>query len=1358
VTDAGNNRPGPDDSPENHLTTHPPEAGQTQYKLDVVRGEAVAVGTGAQAIVYKGWTAEQVADLIANLRQEDQPQVWDGRIPYLGLKPFQEADAQFFFGRKSLVDELLQRVQETNFIVISGPSGSGKSSVAQAGLLPALRTGRLEYSEQWLMTTLNPKGDPLEQLAQAIERLTKIPGTGNYLREHGPSNPLALHEQVQTLLDHDQRQRCFLLVDQFEETFTQTKEPALQAAFIDLLTSGVQVENSRLTVVLSMRSDFVSHCARFPELRALMSRHFQLVGAMEPRDLAQAITLPALAVGAEIDPELVATIINDMKGEPGALPLMSFALRDLFMAEKTEKGQPMDLTLPEYLQRGGIESALERHANQVFRDFSVEQQALAKSIFSRLIEVGQGRVDTRRTATFTELVPAGASADLVAATIARLAEENVRLITTSGSNNGASAIEATTPLSTVTIAHEKLIDAWPWLRRLVDENRDLIALQNQINQDAQEWKKQEDTGYLYRGGRLLQVEEQIDVLRPGLNTLSQQFIQASLDQRRQEIAAEEARRQRELEQERALAEEQRQRAEEAEKAAVDLRRRRNVAFGLAGGALLLMVLAIFFFIQAQRNEEDAIAQAAEAEEARAEVAARGTVAAQNLERALTSEALEATRAAEAEAALLTAERERQIAESRSLAVQSSRYYDDQYDLALLLSVAARNSADTLEAQSSQLNALTYNPHLVSYFHEHDGPVTSIAFSADGELLASGDSTGRLVIRRLADGSVVHDIDTGHSASILRLQFNPDSSSLVSASFSEYNQSLGAVPPEVKIWDIASGENLLDAGTDSGYDFKHVAISPDAQLAAFLTENYRIVVWDLETDRQIGLSGDLGRVSHLTFLEASDTLLWQGYEIANSVVGDDVIGLWDIAQAQVITRTTFSGHSNSIEAITTSPDGRFLASTSYDGTTLLNQVPDGAAAGRFGTSFSTWTFTIEERGSAFSPDSQRLALGGVGEILVYDQTAESGWQQQHRLTGHSGNILSLSFSSSPGLLASGGEDGSVVLWMLDESRLQQTEPEWQSSIFTPQGDRFAVLGDSEVTFYASESRQPLNTIPLTMTASRLWSISADAQTLVMSNYPGGNQTFLVDADTGNQLGTPLTNSSCNRLAYPKLSPDDRFLALACGRSGTFPIALYDISTGQQLPPLDNDRFLGVAFSPDSVILAAGTLDGQIYLWRTGTWEMIGEPLSGHNGWVLSLDFHPDGQMLASAGQDRIVRLWNRDADGQWTAGPRLQGHTDWIRDIAFSPDGSLLASSGDEDTVLLWDVASGRQLGRLSSDDSEVMFNPDVDNLLLATGNAIWDLNADDWSEMACQVANRNLSPAEWALFFGADRDYISTCP
>ena len=255
-------------------------------------------------------------------------------------------------------------MQEANFIVVSGPSGSGKSSVARAGLLHALRQGRVERSEQWLLAAMTPQGDPLEQLAKAVERLTGTPASGDYLREQGRDNPLALLAQVEALLQEDGRQRCLLLVDQFEETFTQTKDPALQAAFIKLLTSAVREEHSRLIVVLSMRSDFVSHCAKYPALRALMSRQFQLVGAMAPRDLTKAITLPALAVGAEIDPRLVAAIINEMKGEPGALPLMSFALRDLFEAEKTKKGEPLDLTLPAYLERGGIESALERHADQ----------------------------------------------------------------------------------------------------------------------------------------------------------------------------------------------------------------------------------------------------------------------------------------------------------------------------------------------------------------------------------------------------------------------------------------------------------------------------------------------------------------------------------------------------------------------------------------------------------------------------------------------------------------------------------------------------------------------------------------------------------------------------------------------------------------------------------------------------------------------------------------------------------------------------------------------------------------------------------------------------------------------------------
>ena len=347
---------------------------------NIQNAQAVAIGRGATA-VYQGLTVDQVADLVVELKHKDQPKVWNGRYPYIGLTAFQESDAQYFFGRESLVDDLLLRVQESNFIVIAGPSGSGKSSVARAGLFHALREGRLEKSDRWLLATMQPKGDPITQLAQALERATKSTQIGDAIRSDGASTPTLLQRKIEMHLTDDPSQRCVLLVDQFEETFTQTKDKAARAAFINLLTTAATADEGRTIILLSLRSDFISHCARYPELRALMSQQFQLVGAMDPPDLAKAITLPSLEVGAEIDPALVSRIMADMKGEPGALPLMSFALRDLFEAEKSEKGKPMDLTLPEYLDRGGIESALERHANKVFDDFSDEQKTLATGCF-----------------------------------------------------------------------------------------------------------------------------------------------------------------------------------------------------------------------------------------------------------------------------------------------------------------------------------------------------------------------------------------------------------------------------------------------------------------------------------------------------------------------------------------------------------------------------------------------------------------------------------------------------------------------------------------------------------------------------------------------------------------------------------------------------------------------------------------------------------------------------------------------------------------------------------------------------------------------------------------------------------------
>ncbi|MCP4416367.1 MAG: ATP-binding protein [Chloroflexi bacterium] len=236
--------------------------------------------------------------------------MWNGRYPYLGLTAFQESDAKYFFGRESLVDDLLERVQKSRFITIAGPSGSGKSSVARAGLFYALREGRLEKSDGWLLATMQPKGAPIGQLAASIDRMMARPGAGDYLRKNGMGNPLALHEQIEPLLQEDKSHRCILLVDQFEGTFTQTKDDEVRAAFINLLTMAAQADGGRIIILLSLRSDFISHCTRYSDLSSLMSQQLQLVGAMKPPDIAKAITLPALKVGAKIDPELVSRIMH----------------------------------------------------------------------------------------------------------------------------------------------------------------------------------------------------------------------------------------------------------------------------------------------------------------------------------------------------------------------------------------------------------------------------------------------------------------------------------------------------------------------------------------------------------------------------------------------------------------------------------------------------------------------------------------------------------------------------------------------------------------------------------------------------------------------------------------------------------------------------------------------------------------------------------------------------------------------------------------------------------------------------------------------------------------------------------------
>lgn len=489
-----------------------PSRGDTNIANIGNNAQVEQIAVGANITQIKGFTSEDVRVLLAEISTSYQPKPFDGRSPYVGLASFQEQDADRFFGREKLTQQLVARVETSRFVVIAGPSGSGKSSLARAGLIPALKRGALAGSERWLYETLAPGRHPLAELGRVVASLTKELKAGDDLEREGRTDATRLHRWLETALGDQRGRRAILLVDQFEETFTQVADESERAAFLNLLVYAATAENGRVTIVCATRSDFIGNWAAYPNLNAQLSYGVNQIPPMQPDELVSAIARPALQVGLRIDPELVKQILDDMRDAPGALPLMQFALQDLFEYARS-KGGVLALTRDDYLERGGLQKALARHADAEFAKLNADEQQIARSIFAGLVEPGRGTVDTKRTALFQELVPAGSDPTQVKNVITKLAD--ARLITTDEANQR----------ETVMLAHERLIDAWAWLRRLVDENREAISLQNQIAEDAQEWEQHgRDASYLYAGARLATAQEQVGEKKIALSELPQEFV------------------------------------------------------------------------------------------------------------------------------------------------------------------------------------------------------------------------------------------------------------------------------------------------------------------------------------------------------------------------------------------------------------------------------------------------------------------------------------------------------------------------------------------------------------------------------------------------------------------------------------------------------------------------------------------------------------------------------------------------------------------------------------------------------------------------------------------------------------------
>jgi serine/threonine protein kinase/tetratricopeptide (TPR) repeat protein len=536
--------------------------------------------------------------------------------PYMGLSSFDEADAHNFFGRERLVEQLLLELEGNDakhrVLLVAGPSGSGKSSVVRAGLVPALRKGRVRGSDQYYITTLRPGSDPIASLAAALKRIA--------VREFDVESLLkrdiyGLSNALDRCLPNQPGAECLLVVDQFEELFTLCSELAVRKHWIGLVLHALHETGSRLRVVMTLRADFMDQPLEYAELGALIQNRTVLVPVMRLDELEKAIVGPARRLGLVFDDGLVSSLLAESSDQLGALPLLQFCLSELFL-----RRQGREIRTAALREIGGIKGALAGRAESAYASLDENAQRAARQLLQRLTSLGEGSEDTRRRVRRSEL---DALAHTPAAKLSMNAAidefGNARLLTF---DRDPSTFE-----NTLEVAHEALLRSWSRLRGWLTMSRGEMRLQRQLAESAALWSdNQHDQSFLLGGNRLAQfrlllnrssgesaqnfakannelqlLHEQPSAIVDSvvLTAAETDFLQRSITHEDAVKKAEALRITRELEQAQALAQQQRAAAESALRSAA-LERRGNLRLRwLSAGLAGILVLALWQAVQIQ---------------------------------------------------------------------------------------------------------------------------------------------------------------------------------------------------------------------------------------------------------------------------------------------------------------------------------------------------------------------------------------------------------------------------------------------------------------------------------------------------------------------------------------------------------------------------------------------------------------------------------------------------------------------------------------------------------------------------------------------------------------------------------------
>lgn len=1256
--------------------------------------------------------------------------VAEGAQPYRGLQVFDVADALFFFGREALTEWLLDKLRTdtgNRFLAIVGPSGSGKSSLARAGLLAALKRGEIPGSDAWPAAICKPGEQPLESLAVALSgaagavRLGDSPSAVlNLIRDLG-ANPRMLHLTTRlSLRDAPADQRLVVLVDQFEEVFTLCPDEAQRQALIANLLHAATAADGRTVVVLTLRADFYGRCAAYPDLATAVSDRQSLVGPMTRDELRSAIERPAYLAGCELEGGLTDLLLNEVESQPNSLPLLEHALLQIW--QRREGGRR--LTIDAYHDVGGVAGALEKHAEEIYSGFTAEEGEICRRVFLRLVQVDEQGRATKRRLGLEELPGEGV--------VSRLT--NARLLTTDQEKR-----------PTVEVAHEALLANWQRLKQWIGDDREALRARRRLDEAVAEWiGRDRDASFLLEGGRLAQAEEWAEGHGGETGSEAKDFLAAS-------VAARDLERQRELDQAKALEEEQRRRADSehqrAEEQGQARRHLRKWAIASIATAIVAFAAAgIALYLRHVADQQRSVAVASDLAPNSVLLAQRDSA----LGLLLSIKAVQLAtlggqpHLSSAEEALrdnLSVFRGSPLSTGRvrAASVSSDRRW---------LAVGGTDGAISL------WNLADQGP-VIRLKIEGKSPrsyAEQIAVSTGGKWLLAG----------YEEKTVLHQLDTNQRQQAT-LSFKGEDWLVGSDPFSPDGSKL-LTRQESDTWVLRALVNPLRTIAILKIRPSSLAFSPDGRWLAAL-ESGSLAIWDLAMPTP-NLRSRIPINKKLQALVFSSDSQWV---VAAEPGKDGAVQAWKLNQPSKMGASV----NFSLQTCKWSEP----EAPGAEDPLFFPKIPNFASCFVFISDvrdikvrLGVEPFTT----AAADLQSKTFAAGsgpGVIRIGHLDTQSVSPWVGRFQ----AGPIWLLVLQGR-WLVSQGGEDPPRKLEILPGLNVEGPEPLRFTHApgmvaVSLQGWRLSVEAPThKATFWGSQGPQPVGAAEQAVPP---WIFSPDGQWLAAAGLDGRPRVWQINKDGTASKPKLFSTQYHHGSSITALSFSPNQLWLASGdQDGNS--RLWSLKNRQSEPRSLTNSEGGVAafaFSPDGLLIATAARNGSAVRLRDLTddgpaaadrpefpTDRLGSSEISLGGPTRAIAYLPDGRLALGSFGDRI-ELWQANHPGKYLASKATD-----ISLLAASPRANHLASISSNGTVQVWSI-EGRdpypEPVRLRGVFKSLAFTSDGNGLWTLDNAGLlqrWTLGTDTLLNIACKAAGRNLTEREWKQYISESYQEREPCP